>query len=169
MLRAKFHISSKRNSMLNIITSCLAMCSFQLVLVIDLFNHNNQFSLSFLSWFSYRQTPAVSDHFPVHQEWSLTRQLIIRAYGKAGIRNRKRSRKRKRNRNRSRNPSLRNKNWRRFRLESVTNNNCAIKIFHPRIVFIYCYYIFLLSHFLRTAQNFSSRISYTRERCKLGS
>ena len=28
---------------------------------------------------------------------------------------------------------------------------------------------FLLSHFLRTAQNFSSRISYTRERCKLGS
>ena len=112
----------------------VAMCSFQLVLVIDLFNHNNQFSLSFLSWFSYRQTPAVSDHFAVHQEWSLTRQLIIRTYGKAGIRNRKRSR--------NRNPNLRNKNWGRFCLESVTNNNCSIKTFHPHIIFIYCYYIF---------------------------
>ena len=64
------------------------------------------------------------------------------AYGKAGIRNRKRSRKRKRNRNRNRNPNLINKNWRRFCLESVTNNNCSIKTFHPYIIFIYCYYIF---------------------------
>ena len=60
------------------------------------------------------------------------------AYGKAGIR----KRSRKRNRNRNRNPNLRNKNWRRFCLESVTNNNCSIKTFHPHIIFIYCYYIF---------------------------
>ena len=58
--------------------------------------------------------------------------------GKAGIQNRKQSRKR----NRNRNPNLRNKNWRRFCLESVTNNNCSIKTFHPHIIFIYCYYIF---------------------------
>ena len=65
--------------------------------------------------------------------------IFIRStIGKAGIR--KRSRKRKRNRNR--NPNLRNKNWRRFSLESVTNNNCSIKTFHPHIIFIYCYYIF---------------------------
>ena len=64
------------------------------------------------------------------------------AYGKAGIRNRKRSRKRKRNPNPNRNPNLRNKNWRRFCLESVTNNNCLVKTFHPHIIFIYCYYIF---------------------------
>ena len=45
---------------------------------------------------------------------------------------------RKRNRNRN----LTNKNCRRFCLESVTNNNCSIKTFHPHIIFIYCYYIF---------------------------
>ena len=69
-------------------------------------------------------------------------KLYRGAYGKAGIRNRKQSRKR--NRNRKRNPTLnlRNKNWRRFCLESVTNNNCSIKTFHPHIIFIYCYYIF---------------------------
>ena len=63
-------------------------------------------------------------------------KLYRGAYGKAGIRNRKQSRKR--------NPTLnlRNKNWRRFCLESVTNNNCSIKTFHPHIIFIYCYYIF---------------------------
>ena len=61
-------------------------------------------------------------------------------YGKAGIRNWKWSRKR--NRNRNRNANLRNKNWRRFCLESVTNNHCSIKTFHPHIIFIYCYYIF---------------------------
>ena len=38
--------------------------------------------------------------------------------------------------------NLRNKNWRRFCFESVTNNNCSIKNFHPHIIFIYCYYIF---------------------------
>ena len=56
----------------------------------------------------------------------------------SGIRNW--SRKRKRNWNR--NPNLRNKSWRRYCLESVTNNNCLIKTFHPHIIFIYCYYIF---------------------------
>ena len=65
---------------------------------------------------------------------------FFRAYGKAGIRNRKRNRKRKRNWNP--NPNLRNKNWGRFCLKSVTNNNCSIKTFHPHIIFIYCYYIF---------------------------
>ena len=45
-------------------------------------------------------------------------------------------------RNWNRNRNLRNKNWRRFCLESVTNNNCSIKTFHPHIIFIYCYYIF---------------------------
>ena len=62
------------------------------------------------------------------------RESLTWAYGKAGIR----SRKRRQNRN----PNLRNKNWRRFCLESVTNNNCSIKTFHPHIIFIYCYYIF---------------------------
>ena len=47
-----------------------------------------------------------------------------------------------RKRNPNPNPNLRNKNWRRFCLESVTNNNCSIKTFHPHIIFIYCYYIF---------------------------
>ena len=47
-----------------------------------------------------------------------------------------------RNRNRNPNPNIRNKNWRRFCLESITNNNCSIKTFHPHIIFIYCYYIF---------------------------
>ena len=47
-----------------------------------------------------------------------------------------------RNRNQNPNPNLRNENWRRFCLESVTNNNCSIKTFHPHIIFIYCYYIF---------------------------
>ena len=56
----------------------------------------------------------------------------------SGIRNRSRIRKR----NRNRNSNLRNKNWRRFCLESVTNNNCSIKTFHHHIIFIYCYYIF---------------------------
>ena len=59
---------------------------------------------------------------------------------KSGIRNR--SRKRNRNRNPNPNPNLRNKTWRRFCLESVTNNYCSIKTFHPLIIFIYCYYIF---------------------------
>ena len=81
-------------------------------------------------------------------------------------RNRKRSRKRKRNPNP--NPNLRNKNWRRFCLESVTNYNCSIKTFHHHIIFIYCYYIFYCRIFAYGA-NFSSRISYTRERCNLGS
>ena len=67
---------------------------------------------------------------------------FFRAYGKAGIRNRKRNRKRKRKRNWNPNPNLRNKNWGRFCLKSVTNNNCSIKTFHPHIIFIYCYYIF---------------------------
>ena len=55
-----------------------------------------------------------------------------------------RSGKQKRNRNwiLNPNPNLRNKNWRRFCLESVTNNYCSIKTFHPHIIFIYCYYIF---------------------------
>ena len=90
----------------------------------------------------------------------------------SGIRNRSRKRKRKwkRNRNRNRNLNLRNKNWRRFCLESVANNNyCSIKTFSsPRYIYLLLLY-FLLSHFLHTAQNFSSRISYTRERCNLGS
>ena len=64
------------------------------------------------------------------------------AYGKAGILNWKRSRKRKWNPNPNPNPNLRNKDWRRFCLESVTNNNCLIKTFHPHIILIYCYYIF---------------------------
>ena len=64
---------------------------------------------------------------------------FFRAYGKAGIRNRKRNRKRKRKRNWNPNPNLRNKNWGRFCLKSVTNNNCSIKTFHPHIIFIYCY------------------------------
>ena len=58
----------------------------------------------------------------------------------SGIQNQKRSRKRKQKR--KRNPNLRNKNWRRLCLQSVTNNNCSIKSFHPHIIFIYCYYIF---------------------------
>ena len=73
-----------------------------------------------------------------------------------------------RNRSRKRNRNLRNKNWRRFCLESVANNNCSNKTFHPKL-YLFIVIIFLLSHFLRTAQNFSSRISYTRERCNLGS
>ena len=80
MLCAKFHISSKRNLMLNIITSCLAMCLILACEVITLFNHNNQFSLNFFSWFSYRQTPPVSDHFVVHQEWLLMRELTIQVW-----------------------------------------------------------------------------------------
>ena len=64
------------------------------------------------------------------------RESLTWAYGKAGIRSRKRKRKQ------NRNPNLRNKNWRRFCLESVTNNNCSIKTFHSHIIFIYCYYIF---------------------------
>ena len=93
---------------------------------------------------------------------------FFRAYGKAGIRNRKRNRKRKRKRNWNPNPNLRNKNWGRFCLKSVTNNNCSIKTSSPHYIYLLLLY-FLLSHFLRTAQNFSSRISYTRERCNLGS
>ena len=83
----------------------------------------------------------------------------------SGIRNR--SPKWKQNQNW--NPNLRNKTWRRFCLKSVTNNYCSIKTFHPHITFIYCYYIFYCRIFLRTAQNFSSRILYTRGRCNLGS
>ena len=60
------------------------------------------------------------------------------AYGKARIRNGKQRQKRKWNRKRN----LRNKNWRHFCLESVTNNNCSVKTFHPHIIFIYWYYIF---------------------------
>ena len=60
----------------------------------------------------------------------------------SGIRNRSRKRKRNRKRHRNPNPNIRNKNWRRFCLESITNNNCSIKTFHPHIIFIYCYYIF---------------------------
>ena len=77
MLRAKFHISSKHNSMLKIITSCLAMCLILACKGITLFNHNNQFSMNFFSWFSYRQTPPVSDHFVVQPEWSLTSELTV--------------------------------------------------------------------------------------------
>ena len=73
---------------------------------------------------------------------SFHQRRFFRAYGKAGIRNRKRNRKRKRKRNWNPNPNLRNKNWGRFCLKSVTNNNCSIKTFHPHIIFIYCYYIF---------------------------
>ena len=47
-----------------------------------------------------------------------------------------------RNRSRKRNRNLRNKNWRRFCLEIVTNNYCSIKTFHSHIIFIHCYYIF---------------------------
>ena len=75
---------------------------------------------------------------------------------------------RSRKRNPNPNPNLRNKNWRRFCLESVTNYNCSIKTFHHHIIFIYCYYIFYCRIFAYGA-NFSSRISYTRERCNLGS
>ena len=60
----------------------------------------------------------------------------------SGIQNRSRKRKRNRKRHRNPNPNIRNKNWRRFCLESITNNNCSINTFHPHIIFIYCYYIF---------------------------
>ena len=62
----------------------------------------------------------------------------------SGIRNWSRKLKRIRIwiRNWNRNSNLRNKNWRRFCLKSVTNNYCSIKTFHPHIIFIYCYYIF---------------------------
>ena len=76
-------------------------------------------------------------------DWFRCQYLLgvdIRAYGKAGIRNR--SRKRKRNRNRNQNPNLRNKTWRHFCLKSGTNNYCSIKTFHPHITFIYCCCIF---------------------------
>ena len=81
-----------------------------------------------------------------------------RAYGKAGIRNR------------NWNPNLRNKTWRRFCLKSVTNNKLLLDqdFSSPHYIYLLLLY-FLLSHFLRTAQNFSSRISYTRERYSLGS
>ena len=94
-------------------------------------------------------------------------QWSIRVYGKAGIRNRSRKRNRKRKRKRNRN--LRNKTWRRFYLKSVTNNNCSIKTFYPHIIFTKLLLYFLVSYFLRTAQNFSLRISYTRECCNLWS
>ena len=76
---------------------------------------------------------------------------------------------RNRNRNRSRSPNLRNKTWRRFCLKGVTNNYCSIKTFHPHIIFIYCYYIFYCRIFCVRRKIFSSRISYMRERCNLGS
>ena len=68
------------------------------------------------------------------QNWPAAHHTILRAYGKAGIRNPEPELEQKRN--------LRNKNWRHFCLESVPNNNCSIKNFYPHIIFIYCYYIF---------------------------
>ena len=78
------------------------------------------------------------------------------AYGKAGIQNRKRSRKRKRNPN----PNLRNKNWRRFCPESVTNNNCSVKTCHLHIIFIYWYYIFSVASFAYGAKFFFQNFIY---------
>ena len=43
--------------------------------IITLCNYVNQFSLSFFLDFSHRRPPPVSDHFVVHQGWSLTRKL----------------------------------------------------------------------------------------------
>ena len=60
----------------------------------------------------------------------------------SGIRSGKQKRKQNWNWILNPNPNLRNKNWRRFCLESVTHNNFSIKTFHPHIIFIYCYYIF---------------------------
>ena len=83
------------------------------------------------------------------------------AYGKAGIWNRKVSRKRKRNPNPNPNPNLRNKDWRRFCLESVTNNNCLIKTFHPHIIFIYIFIIFFtVTFFVYGAKFFFENFIY---------
>ena len=83
------------------------------------------------------------------------------AYGKAGIWNRKRSRKRKWNPNPNPNPNLRNKDWRRFCLESVTNNNCFIKTFHPHIIFIYIFIIFFtVTFFVYGAKFFFENFIY---------
>ena len=85
------------------------------------------------------------------------------AYGKAGIWNRKRSRKRKwnPNPNPNPNPNLRNKDWRRFCLKSVTNNNCFIKTFHPHIIFIYIFIIFFtVTFFVYGAKFFFENFIY---------
>ena len=104
-------------------------------------NFNDLYLKSNIGKVSHYRTGILFDHL-------ICLNISVRlkgAYGKAGIRNpesgiRNRSRKRKRKRNP--NPNLRNKTWRRFCLNSVTNNYCSIKTFHPHIIFIYCYYIF---------------------------
>ena len=40
-------------------------------------NYVNHFSLSFFLDFSHRRPPPVSDHFVVHQGWSLRRELTV--------------------------------------------------------------------------------------------
>ena len=82
----------------------------------------------------------------------------------SGIRNRKPSWKRNRNPNRNPNPNLRNKNWRRFCLESVTNNNCSIKTFHPHIhdIYLFLLYFFTVAFFAYGAKFFFENFIYAR-------
>ena len=75
MLRTKFHQFQPLFE-LNIISSSL-LATFLLVrLLLYLLRLSVQFEVFFLD-FSRRRPPPVSDHFVVHQDWSLTRELSV--------------------------------------------------------------------------------------------
>ena len=77
MLRTNFHQFQVLFE-LNIIRSSGSICLIFASKIITLScNYVNQFSLSFFLDFSHRRPPPVSDHFVVHQEWSLTRALTV--------------------------------------------------------------------------------------------
>ena len=74
-----YHVTYKVSSVPSVIRAKhyqqFSVCLIFASKIITLCNYVNQFSLSFFLDFSHRRPPPLSDHFVVHQGWSLTRKL----------------------------------------------------------------------------------------------